>query len=141
MGTDRAYYSGPSQKLDIKTTFNGAAYTFLDPGQVPQSDPLQGKRSVYCITIATVTSVALRIGLTSRIVMSFSELNDGRFICHALTVDQAEADALTLRTACRDEGRSEHRTPKGKTMELDTGPRWFRLEIWGNLHGGGPTSA
>ena len=40
MGTERACYSGPSRKLvvalDIGTTFSGAAYAFLDPGQVPQ---------------------------------------------------------------------------------------------------------
>jgi len=136
MGTERPYYSGPSRKLDIKATFSGVACAFLDPGKVPQSDPLQGKRTAYCITVATVTSVALRTGLTSRIVMSFSELNGGRFICYVrlcgtLTVGQAEAGVPTLRTACRDEGSNEHRTPKGKTMEPDTGPRWFRLEIWG----------
>ena len=36
----RAPYSGTSRKLvlalDIGTTFSGAAYTFLDPGEVPQ---------------------------------------------------------------------------------------------------------
>ena len=40
MDTARARYSGPSRKLvvalDIGTTFSGAAYAFLDPGQVPQ---------------------------------------------------------------------------------------------------------
>jgi len=40
MDTTRARYSGPSRKLvvalDIGTTFSGAAYAFLDPGQVPQ---------------------------------------------------------------------------------------------------------
>ena len=40
MSAARACYSGPSRKLvvalDIGTTFSGAAYAFLDPGQVPQ---------------------------------------------------------------------------------------------------------
>jgi len=40
MATPRARYSGPSRKLvvafDIGTTFSGAAYAFLDPGQFPQ---------------------------------------------------------------------------------------------------------
>ena len=40
MDTARARYSGPSRELvvalDIGTTFSGAAYAFLDPGQVPQ---------------------------------------------------------------------------------------------------------
>ena len=44
METARARYSGPSRKLvvalDIGTTFSGAAYTFLDPGQVPQIQPV-----------------------------------------------------------------------------------------------------
>ena len=35
----RALYSGPSRKLvvalDIGTTFSGAAYGFLDPGEIP----------------------------------------------------------------------------------------------------------
>ena len=39
MDTTRARYSGPSRKLvvalDIGTTFSGAAYAFLDPGQIP----------------------------------------------------------------------------------------------------------
>jgi len=39
MDTTRACYSGPSRKLvvalDIGTTFSGAAYAFLDPGEVP----------------------------------------------------------------------------------------------------------
>ena len=37
--TTRALYSGPSRKLvialDIGTTFSGAAYGFLDPGEIP----------------------------------------------------------------------------------------------------------
>ena len=37
--TTRARYSGTSRKLvvalDIGTTFSGAAYAFLDPGEVP----------------------------------------------------------------------------------------------------------
>jgi len=44
MSTARACYSGPSRKLvialDIGTTFSGAAYTFLDPGQVPEIRPV-----------------------------------------------------------------------------------------------------
>ena len=40
MDTTRARYSGPSRKLvvalDIGTTFSGAAYAFLDPGEIPQ---------------------------------------------------------------------------------------------------------
>jgi len=39
MDTTRVHYSGPSRKLivalDIGTTFSGAAYVFLDPGQIP----------------------------------------------------------------------------------------------------------
>ena len=44
MDITRAPYSGPSRKLvvafDIGTTFSGAAYAFLDPGQVPQIQPV-----------------------------------------------------------------------------------------------------
>jgi len=40
MSPGRAWYSGHSRKLvvalDIGTTFSGAAYALLDPGQVPQ---------------------------------------------------------------------------------------------------------
>ncbi|KAF9783757.1 hypothetical protein BJ322DRAFT_877685 [Thelephora terrestris] len=40
MDINRARYSGPSRKLvvalDIGTTFSGAAYAFLDPGEVPR---------------------------------------------------------------------------------------------------------
>ena len=40
MYTARARYSGPSRKLvialDIGTTFSGAAYALLDPGEVPR---------------------------------------------------------------------------------------------------------
>ena len=39
MTAPRARYSGPSRKLvvgiDIGTTFSGAAYALLDPGEVP----------------------------------------------------------------------------------------------------------
>jgi hypothetical protein len=105
MSTARACYSGPSRKLvvalDIGTTFSGAAYAFLDPGQVPQirsvtrqvllripDPPTRGnergadtstirilvpqKFPPYCITIATAISVALRTGLISRIAMDCS---------------------------------------------------------------------
>jgi len=41
MAPPRAPYSGPSRKLivalDIGTTFSGAAYALLDPGQVPET--------------------------------------------------------------------------------------------------------
>ena len=40
MAASRTRYSGPSRKLvvalDIGTTFSGAAYAFLDPGEVPE---------------------------------------------------------------------------------------------------------
>jgi len=40
MAAPRARYTGSSRKLvvafDIGTTFSGAAYAFLDPGQFPQ---------------------------------------------------------------------------------------------------------
>ena len=40
MDTTRACYSGLSRKLvvalDIGTTFSGAAYSLLDPGEVPK---------------------------------------------------------------------------------------------------------
>ena len=40
MDIARTRYSGPSRKLvvafDIGTTFSGAAYAFLDPGEVPR---------------------------------------------------------------------------------------------------------
>ena len=40
MDVARAPYSGPSRKLivalDIGTTFSGAAYAFLDPGEIPR---------------------------------------------------------------------------------------------------------
>ena len=40
METARAHYSGLSRKLvvalDIGTTFSGAAYVLLDPGEIPQ---------------------------------------------------------------------------------------------------------
>ena len=39
MDTTRARYPGPSRKLvvalDIGTTFSGAAFVFLDPGEIP----------------------------------------------------------------------------------------------------------
>ena len=41
MNLVRAPYSGPSRKLvvalDIRTTFSGAAYTLLEPGEVPET--------------------------------------------------------------------------------------------------------
>ena len=40
MDISRARYAGPTRKLvialDIGTTFSGAAYAFLDPGEIPQ---------------------------------------------------------------------------------------------------------
>jgi len=105
MSAARACYSGPSRKLvvalDIGTTFSGAAYAFLDPGQVPQirsvtryvllptpdlvirdneydtgtstTRILDPQRfPLYCITIATAISVVLRTGLISRIAMDCS---------------------------------------------------------------------
>lgn len=40
----RDRYSGPSRKLvvalDIGTTFSGAAYALLDPGEVPRIQPV-----------------------------------------------------------------------------------------------------
>ena len=39
MDATRAPYIGPSRKLvlalDVGTTFSGAAYAFLDPGEIP----------------------------------------------------------------------------------------------------------
>jgi hypothetical protein len=105
MDKTRAPYSGPSRKLavafDIGTTFSGAAYVFLDPGEVPiirsvtkQVFPqipdlvtigyerdtdtstirILGLRKspLYCITIKKAISVALRMGLISRMTMSCS---------------------------------------------------------------------
>ena len=44
MDIDRACYSGPSRRLvvalDIGTTFSGAAYAFLDPGEIPRIQPV-----------------------------------------------------------------------------------------------------
>lgn len=44
MDIDRARYTGPSRKLivalDIGTTFSGAAYAFLDPGETPRIQPV-----------------------------------------------------------------------------------------------------
>ena len=40
MDVSRARYTGSKRKLavalDIGTTFSGAAYAFLDPGEIPQ---------------------------------------------------------------------------------------------------------
>jgi hypothetical protein len=104
MDTDRAPYSGPSRKLvvalDIGTTFSGAAYALLDPGEVPQIqsvtrqisppvfDPATNgdKRGIgtrtlrilglqkfppYCITTVKASSVVLRTGWISRRMMNF----------------------------------------------------------------------
>ena len=52
MDITRAPYDGSSRKfiiaLDIGTTFSGAAYAFLDPGEVPQIIPVtkQALRSI-----------------------------------------------------------------------------------------------
>ena len=44
MDTTHARYCGLSRKLvvafDIGTTFSGAAYAFLDPGEIPQIRPV-----------------------------------------------------------------------------------------------------
>ena len=44
MDIDRARYTGPLRKLivalDIGTTFSGAAYAFLDPGEIPRIQPV-----------------------------------------------------------------------------------------------------
>ena len=103
MDTARDSYAGTSRKLvvalDIGTTFSGAAYTLLDPGQVPRiqsvtrqvfspvSNRVTGgdewetdtrtlrilgpqKYPPYCITIATVVFVASKMGRISRMMMS-----------------------------------------------------------------------
>ena len=53
MDTVRARYSGSLRKLvvalDIGTTFSGAAYAFLDPGQVPQIRSVT--RQVFLLTL------------------------------------------------------------------------------------------
>jgi hypothetical protein len=105
MDKTRAPYSGSSRKLavalDIGTTFSGAAYVFLDPGEVPiiqsvtkhvfppipdlvtrGSERYTGTSTIrilglrkfplYCITITKAISVALRMGLISRMTMDSS---------------------------------------------------------------------
>jgi len=95
MDIPRAPYSGPSRKLvvalDIGTTFSGAAYILLDPGEIPQIQSvtrqvsslysnlvtndderevgIQTLRTLgpekfppYCITIVMAVSVALKMG-------------------------------------------------------------------------------
>ena len=58
MDTARARYSGPSRKLvvalDIGTTFSGAAYAFLDPGQVPQIRSVT--KQVFLLVLDPVTN-------------------------------------------------------------------------------------
>jgi len=103
METARARYSGLSRKLivalDIGTTFSGAAYALLDPGEVPKIQsvtrqvfpPTHGpgangdgeigiktlrtmglqKFPPYYITTATEISVALRTGLIFRMTTRF----------------------------------------------------------------------
>jgi len=55
--TVRARYSGTSRKLvvalDIGTTFSGAAYAFLDPGEVPMIQPVT--KQVFPLIIDLVT--------------------------------------------------------------------------------------
>jgi len=57
MDTTRARYSGPSRKLvvalDIGTTFSGAAYAFLDPGEVPMIQSVT--KQVFPLIIDLVT--------------------------------------------------------------------------------------
>ena len=103
MDIARTPYSGPSRKLvvalDIGTTFSGAAYSLLDPGEVPQIQSVTrqafppiselvtngdereiGIRTLRilgpqkyppcCITIMTVASVASRMGWIPRTTTS-----------------------------------------------------------------------
>ena len=50
----RAPYSGPSRKLivalDIGTTFSGAAYALLDPGEIPQVQSVTRHVLLYPLT-------------------------------------------------------------------------------------------
>jgi len=102
--TARASYSGRSRKLvvalDIGTTFSGAAYALLDPGEIPKIQSVTrrvpplisglvtngdewktGTRTVqtlglqkfppYYTTIIAAISVASRTGWISRTTMSF----------------------------------------------------------------------
>ncbi|KAF9783759.1 hypothetical protein BJ322DRAFT_1109608 [Thelephora terrestris] len=55
MDIPRIRYSGPSRKLvvalDIGTTFSGAAYAFLDPGEVPRIQPVTRKAFLVFIDL------------------------------------------------------------------------------------------
>ena len=58
MEISRTGYSGPSRKLvvalDIGTTFSGAAYVLLDPGEVPEVRSV--KKQVFLLIIDQVTN-------------------------------------------------------------------------------------
>jgi hypothetical protein len=104
MDIDRGPYTGPSRKLiialDIGTTFSGAAYALLDPGEIPQIQPVTRqatppisdsitsgdgrgigiqtlrilgpqKYPPYFITTARAISVALRMEWISRMTTHF----------------------------------------------------------------------
>jgi hypothetical protein len=103
MDIARAPYTGLSRKLvvalDIGTTFSGAAYALLDPGEVPkiqpvtrqifpvsdpatdgdereigtQTPPTLGPRKSppYCTTTTTAIFAGLRAAWTSRMMMRF----------------------------------------------------------------------
>jgi len=57
MDIPRAPYSGLSRKLvvalDIGTTFSGAAYILLDPGEVPQIQSVTRQASPPCSDLVT----------------------------------------------------------------------------------------
>ena len=59
MDIARTRYSGSSRKLvialDIGTTFSGAAYAFLDPGDVPRIQPVT--RRVFLVSVDLVPSL------------------------------------------------------------------------------------
>ena len=63
MDIARTRYSGSSRKLiialDIGTTFSGAAYAFLDPGDVPRIQPVT--RRVFLVFADLVPSVTNQI--------------------------------------------------------------------------------
>ena len=58
MTAPRASYSGPSRRLvvalDIGTTFSGAAYALLDPGEVPEIRSVT--KQVFLLILDQVTN-------------------------------------------------------------------------------------
>ena len=58
MEISRTGYSGPSRKLvvalDIGTTFSGAAYVLLDPGEVPEVRSVT--KQVFLLILDQVTN-------------------------------------------------------------------------------------